>query len=390
MPAPEDDRHPWWREVNPIIRTLLGITGTGVLLRGHDGTRRGHDRANTTTSGNYLVDVQSRAAGGLHAAFVLSGTSPTAAPTTANSAALITDAGIALGTTARLEAERLRVYEAGRVDYSELTSADGELLLAGAGANAGGLMIGPGKALRILEASGGDYPTLTSADGELLLGGVGAYAGWASGNGLRLALIGAPASAPAAGTARYLASTGPHLYQQAASGAVSSLFDSSYFTAAGQLPYGAAANTLGVLAAGTSTQRLHGGPTPRWGGQEQAKTAATSQSTTSTTFVTIPDDAGGEMALTMTTTGGSLLALYTAVMSNSAANGVNALGFRLDAADTTDLLAFAAYVGGAYGAHTIGYLWTGVAAGAHTVRARWRVNAGTASTFGRVLSVLEL
>lgn len=134
---------PWAFAVNPIVRMLSGITTGGIILRGDLGVRRSPDAPNTDITGRYTIEAQSLAAGGLHAAFPLSGTSLTATPTLANSAALITNTGISLGTTAgvRFDLERLRVYETGRIDYSEATSSNGELVLGGSGANAGGIAI---------------------------------------------------------------------------------------------------------------------------------------------------------------------------------------------------------------------------------------------------------
>lgn len=175
--VPEDAGHPWAYDVNALVRLVRGVSTGGIAVRGDLGTRRDLTDPNSETAGHYTATVQSKAAGGRHAAFVLSGTSVQAAPTIANSAVLIEDAGIVLGTSARLDAERLRVYEPGRVDYADLTSLDGELVLGGSGARAGGMAVGAGGAIRILEASGGDYASMSSSNGELNLGGSGPSAG---------------------------------------------------------------------------------------------------------------------------------------------------------------------------------------------------------------------
>lgn len=125
--------------------------------------------------------------------------------------------------------------------------------------------------------------------------------------------------------------------------------------------------------------------------QSGAKIAPTGGiSTTSTSAVVMPDDSGGEMAVTLTTTGGPLLAWFTGTLANATAGGVNALGFSLDGAATADLMAYTAPAAGAFGCHTIVYRWAGVAAGSHTVRTLWRVNSGTANAYGRSLIVIEL
>ncbi len=140
---PEDRRSDVWTYVNPLVRLLSATVTGGISVRGDLGVRRSPDAQNTDITGRYAVEAQSKAAGGLHFAAPLSATSTSATPTAANSAVLITDTGIALGTTAgiRLDMERLRIYETGRVDYSEATSLNGEMILGGSGASAGALSL---------------------------------------------------------------------------------------------------------------------------------------------------------------------------------------------------------------------------------------------------------
>lgn len=171
-----------WRYFNPLARRFLGIDTGGVILRGDLGTRRDLVDPNTETSGHYTLESQSLATGGLHAAFPLSTTATTAAPTTANSAVLINDDGLSVGTGASLDAEAIRVYEPGRVDYSELTSLNGELLVGGSGASAGGMATGihrllAGAASRWYNAGNTLYgQVVADANGNLVTGGSGGAA----------------------------------------------------------------------------------------------------------------------------------------------------------------------------------------------------------------------
>lgn len=183
--VPEDGRHPWGYDLNPIVRLLRAVNTGGVALRGDLGTRRDLTDPNRESAGHYTAAIQSKAAGGRHAAFVLSSTAVSAAPTIANSAVLIEDSGLVLGASARLDAERIRVYEPGRVDYSEATSSNGELVLAGSGANAGGLALGPAP-LRLAFGAAAQWfnaantlagQIAATAAGDLATGGSGARPG---------------------------------------------------------------------------------------------------------------------------------------------------------------------------------------------------------------------
>lgn len=126
------------RVANDLIDLHLGNRGGMIRLRGFDGnvvSTSGGTAGTALSSNRYPLDVQSPI--GFHAAFVLSGTSPTATPTTANSAVLITDAGLSLAS-----GTGLRIYETAGTDYSELTSLDGLLSVGGSGANAGMMALG--------------------------------------------------------------------------------------------------------------------------------------------------------------------------------------------------------------------------------------------------------
>jgi hypothetical protein len=124
--------------------------------------------------------------------------------------------------------------------------------------------------------------------------------------------------------------------------------------------------------------------------QSGVKTASATVSTSSAVPSVIPDDGAGEMAVTLTTTGGPLLAGFAGTISNGLATGQNVLGFSLDGAGLGDAMAYSAPAANAFGAHSFTLLMTGLAAGSHTVRVLWRANSGTATAFGRSLWVVEL
>lgn len=226
---PPAGRIAWTDDVAPLYDVLLGYKGGGMLLRGHDGQRLDQTGGAVRSAGNYVVDVQSKASGGKHAAFVLSGTSETAAPTPANSVLLIEDAGLSIGA-----GTGLRIYESGGTDYALMTSSDGLLTVGGVGANAGSLALG---------------------------------------GALQLAEIATPSSPPASSQKLY-AKTGL-LSRLTSAGVESRMLDASQFTAGGQLIYGSANNTATVLAAGTATQVLHGGTALTWSQVVNADIATT-------------------------------------------------------------------------------------------------------------------
>lgn len=193
-----------------------------------------------------------------------------------------------------------------------------------------------------------------------------------------------------------------NLYKQTSAGDEVRLLDADVFSAAGQLIYGTGAETFAALAAGTSSQVLIGGTTPSWGSVSTAmlvadaatqrgtkSEASYNATTTSGTFVVMKATAIDEMAVTLTTTGGDVMAFFSGVVGNASSGGVNAVGFSFDGVNTTDLMAFTAPSAGAYGSHACFFLWTGVSAASHTVKVVWRVNSGTASAYGRTLIVME-
>jgi hypothetical protein len=112
--------------------------------------------------------------------------------------------------------------------------------------------------------------------------------------------------------------------------------------------------------------------------------------TTSTAYVDLPD-----MAVTLMTTGGDLLAWLQCDWSNSLAGGVNGASFALSLDGTTEYgptSQNAQNAGYVQGAACVGR-WTGVAAGSHTVKGRWQAISGgtvTAATTRRVLLVMEV
>lgn len=231
-----------------------------------------------------------------------------------------------------------------------------------------------------------------------------AGAEWARINSGGLALLKGSGGAPAANFVLFYPKSDDNLYKQTSAGDEVRILDADIFSAAGQLIYGTGAETFAALAAGTTSQVLIGGTTPSWGSvatgmlaanattQRGTKTATGSgvATTNSSSFVTMLDDTlSTEMSVTLTTTGGDVMAFFSGVVLNNTSGGINAIGFSLDGADTTDLMAFTAPAVNAYGNHACFYLWTGVSAASHTVRVRWRTVSGTASAYGRALIVME-
>lgn len=401
----EDGAHPWARDVNPLFDTLTGNKAAPIKLVG--------------STADYPLTVQSIASGGPHVAVLHSGTAnpKTVAPTAANSVLLVRDDYTAIGM-----GKEIRLYDSVGTDYAVVTSdSTGALILKGRDANSH-TIIQTSAAVPIVQVNQFGLYTLGNATSGITL--------------ISVQQSSTP-GAPAAGTSRLFPRTDGFWHRQNSDGDEVRLLDADMFTTAGQIPYAtgaeafsmlgigtarqalltnsgatapewgaslqslltttgdivyaSSANTPARLATGTATQTLHGGTTPRWGGQEAVKTATTNVTTASTTFATMLDaPAGAEMSVTMTTTGGTLLALFTAVATVNTTGGTSAYGFSLDAADTADLIAYTAPTTGYYAPHSYAYLWTGVAAGSHTVRVRWRVNGvATASAFGRALTVIE-
>lgn len=138
----EGPGRPWATDVNQLVDLNLGNRGGMIRLRGYSGdvVQIGDKGSAGTviTSNGYPLNVQSPI--GFHGAFVLSATSSTAAPTAANSALLIQDAGVFVGV-----GKVIRLYDAAGTDYAQLAAdADGGLVLTGSGASAGLFTLGGG------------------------------------------------------------------------------------------------------------------------------------------------------------------------------------------------------------------------------------------------------
>ena len=174
----------------------------------------------------------------------------------------------------------------------------------------------------------------------------------------------------------------------------------SLIAAAGDLIYGSGANTPAKLAAGTSNQVLHSGTTPSWGSVATGDLAAnavtqnglasgstSSPTTASTTYVDMPD-----MAVTLTTTGGDLVAILVSSVINDTAAQLVALALSLDAATEVGRVNRTQSADGDGGPNMTFWRFTGVSAGSHTVKGRWLVSGGTGtlSSTLRQLLVIEL
>jgi hypothetical protein len=115
--------------------------------------------------------------------------------------------------------------------------------------------------------------------------------------------------------------------------------------------------------------------------------ATSGPTTTSTTFVDLPD-----MTVTLTTNGGDLVAVLVLDSYNSNAGVFNSIGLSLDAAaEVGVVLATCPGVSFDFVMTTLHY-WTGVSAASHTIKGRWRTQSNTATAFGtnRRLFVMEL
>lgn len=114
--------------------------------------------------------------------------------------------------------------------------------------------------------------------------------------------------------------------------------------------------------------------------------ATSSPTTTSTTYV----DAD-EMTVTLSTSGGDVLAIFSTSTENSGANA-NLIALSLDGAAEVGIRRF--IPGGAGQATTLTtvHLFTGVTPGSHTIKGRWRVSAGTGTLDGteRSLTAVEI
>lgn len=105
-------------------------------------------------------------------------------------------------------------------------------------------------------------------------------------------------------------------------------------------------------------------------------TLAAQITTTSTSFT----DATG-LSVTMTTSGGNVMCLFTGCVSNSGANQtILTLDADGDAQGATDGLMTVTANAVSTSASFV-YVITGLSAASHTFKIRWRVNSGTATLF---------
>ena len=123
--------------------------------------------------------------------------------------------------------------------------------------------------------------------------------------------------------------------------------------------------------------------------QTSVATGATNNpTTTSGAFVDVP-----EMALTMTTTGGDVLAWFTTAAQPTILSAICTFSFKVDAGGnvfqnpasqpaSTSALCAVSLVG----------VFTGLSAGSHTFKVQWATNAGTLQAYAtlRYLIVVEL
>lgn len=140
----------------------------------------------------------------------------------------------------------------------------------------------------------------------------------------------------------------------------------------------------GLASGAVGTAQLASGAVTQLG---HAYGATSGPATTSTSYVDLPD-----MAVTLTTTGGDLLAWLQCDMSQSTSGDGVALALSLDGAPevagtvTNPLSVSSAPM-------VCVYHWTGVAAGGHTVKGRWEAVTGgtaTANVTRRSLVVAEV
>ena len=114
--------------------------------------------------------------------------------------------------------------------------------------------------------------------------------------------------------------------------------------------------------------------------------ASLSGSTTSTSYV---DITGG--SVTLTTTGGDLLAFCTLSSANDTAAKATFLGLRIDSGSEVLGHAVIAPTGGYQTTLAAVWRFTGVSSASHTVTARWKVDSGsTATVYSGQLLVMEV
>lgn len=165
-------------------------------------------------------------------------------------------------------------------------------------------------------------------------------------------------------------------------------------TTQGDMFYATGANSLVRLARGTNGHVLTlATGVPVWSAsssnrnQVSMSVGSTSAPTTaSTSYATIPD-----MSVTLTTTGGDLVAWFSGTFSNSSSGSTTFVALALDGGSeaseklhTTPNANFSSEIG------TL-YVFTGVSSGSHTVTARWKTDIGNATAGGtrRQLVVME-
>lgn len=124
--------------INQLIDRDLGNANYGMCVRNTQFNGSEPDaHGGAATTGLYSHIIRSTASGGKHQAWLLSATSATATPSTANAVGLMEDAGLSIGA-----GKYLRLYDAAGTDKVELSSdADGGLVLGGSGTNAGKLAL---------------------------------------------------------------------------------------------------------------------------------------------------------------------------------------------------------------------------------------------------------
>lgn len=118
-----------------------------------------------------------------------------------------------------------------------------------------------------------------------------------------------------------------------------------------------------------------------------AAAVTTNPTTTSTTIVDMTD-----MAVTLTTTGGDLLAWFAGAFQNNTVGASQTVALRLDTGSDVADMAIIHRVASTWLPISTFYRFTGVSAASHTVRARWSTTAGTVTNnfTERNLLVMEI
>jgi hypothetical protein len=113
---------------------------------------------------------------------------------------------------------------------------------------------------------------------------------------------------------------------------------------------------------------------------------ATSPTTTSASYADVTESA------VVTTTGGSLLAIYSGTFSNDTVDTAIFIALSIDGSAEVGERVFTQYSAGKFVTVTTIYLFTGLSVGSHTIKPRWKTTGGTiaASANRRGLLVLEV